>query len=127
MKLFEVLNLNQTIKTVIDNHDIKIDAVLKFKLLGFMKDFEPSVLNFETIRNEKIKEFGEPVKNDNDEIISYELNKDNEESINKFKDALEKLLNTEVEIKIRKLKANDVFDKGLPADYLVGLYPIIEE
>ena len=29
--------------------------------------------------------------------------------------------------RIDKLKASDVFDKGLPAEYLVGLYSIIEE
>ena len=32
-----------------------------------------------------------------------------------------------MEINIQKLKPSDVFDKGLPAEYLVGLYPIIEE
>ena len=38
-----------------------------------------------------------------------------------------KRVNSEVEVNIQKLKAVDVFDKGLPAEYLVGLYSIIEE
>ena len=40
---------------------------------------------------------------------------------------MDKIVDSDVEINIQKLKASDVFDKGLPADYLVGLYPIIEE
>lgn len=127
MKLKEILNLNQIIKLIIDNNNLKIDSLLKFRLLGILKDIEPSVSNFEIIRNENICEFGQPVNDENGNIISYEIPQDNEVSINKFKASLEKLLDNDVQITIHKLKASDVFDKGLPAEYLVGLYSIIEE
>ena len=127
MKLKEILNLNQIIKLIIDNNNLKIDSLLKFRLLGILKDIEPSVSNYETIRNENIREFGQPVNDEKGNIISYEIPQDNEVSINKFKESLEKLLDNDVQITIHKLKASEVFDKGLPADYLVGLYPIIEE
>ena len=127
MKLKEILNLNQVIKLIIDNKELKIDSLLKFRLLGILKDIEPSVSNFEIIRNENIREFGQPVNDENGNIISYEIPQDNEVSINKFKASLEKLLDNDVQITIHKLKASDVFDKGLPAEYLVGLYSIIEE
>ena len=127
MKLKEILNLNQIIKLIIDNNNLKIDSLLKFRLLGILKDIEPSVSNYETIRNENIREFGQPVNDEKGNIISYEIPQDNEVSINKFKESLEKLLDNDVQITIHKLKVSEVFDKGLPADYLVGLYPIIEE
>ena len=127
MKLKEILNLNQVIKLIIDNKELKIDSLLKFRLLGILKDIEPSVSNFEIIRNENIREFGQPVNDENGNIISYEIPQDNEVSINKFKESLEKLLDNDVQISIHKLKASDVFDKGLLAEYLVGLYSIIEE
>ena len=127
MKLKEILNLNQVIKLIIDNKELKIDSLLKFRLLGILKDIEPSVSNFEIIRNENIREFGQPVNDENGNIISYEIPQDNEVSINKFKESLEKLLDNDVQITIHKLKASDVFDKGLSAEYLVGLYSIIEE
>lgn len=127
MKLKEILNLNQIIKLIIDNNNLKIDSLLKFRLLGILKDIEPSVSNYETIRNENIREFGQPVNDEKGNIISYEIPQDNEVSINKFKESLEKLLDNDVQITIHKLKASEVFDKGLSADYLVSLYPIIEE
>lgn len=127
MKLKEILNLNQVIKSIIDNKVLKIDSLLKFRLLGILKDIEHSIVNFETIRNENIREFGQPVNDEKGNIISYEIPQDDEISINKFKESLEELLNTDVQITIHKLKANEVFDKGLPAEYLVGLYSIIEE
>ena len=45
----------------------------------------------------------------------------------KFTNDMNEVINSDVEVNIQKSKATDVFDKGLPADYLVGLYPIIEE
>ena len=65
MKLKEILNLNQVIKLIIDNKELKIDSLLKFRLLGILKDIEPSVSNFEIIRNENIREFGQPVNDEN--------------------------------------------------------------
>lgn len=127
MKLKKILNLNQVIKSIIDNRELKIDSLLKFRLLGIMKDIEPSIVNFETIRNENIREFGQPVNDEKGNIISYEIPQDDEVSVNKFRESLEELLNTDVQITVHKLRVSDVFDKGLPAEYLVGLYSIIEE
>ena len=45
----------------------------------------------------------------------------------KFTNDLNEVINSDVEVNIQKLKPTDVFDKGLPAEYLVGLYSIIEE
>ena len=121
IKLSTVLEVNNIVKAIIDNTDLKIDPLFKFKLLGIMKNLEVPVNNFETIRNEKIKEYG---KESDDGNIA--ISKDDENAIEKFTKDLNTVISSEVEVAIEKLKATDVFDKGVPADYLVGLYPIIE-
>ena len=57
MKVKEVLNYNRIIKAIIDNAD-DVNSLVKFKLLGMLKQFEPIVTNFETIRDEKIVKYG---------------------------------------------------------------------
>ena len=122
IKLSNVLELNNMLKAIIDNTELKIDSLLKFKLLGILKNIEIPVNNFEAVRNEKIIEYGK----ENDEG-NIGISVDDTESMEKFTNDLNEVINSEIEVNIQKLKATDVFDKGLPADYLVGLYPIIEE
>ena len=122
IKLSTVLELNNMLKAIIDNTELKIDSLLKFKLLGILKNIEIPVNNFEAIRNEKIREYGK----ENDEG-NIGISADDKESMEKFTNDLNEVINSEVEVNIQKLKATDVFDKGLPAEYLVGLYSIIEE
>ena len=62
IKLGNVLEINNVLKSIIDNTELKIDALFKFKLLGIMKSFEIPIANFEIIRNEKIKEYGKELK-----------------------------------------------------------------
>ena len=122
IKLSTVLELNNMLKAIIDNTELKIDSLLKFKLLGILKNIEIPVNNFEAVRNEKIREYGK----ENDEG-NIGISADDTESMEKFTNDMNEVINSDVEVNIQKLKAVDVFDKGLPADYLVGLYPIIEE
>ena len=122
IKLSEVLNINNLLKTIIDNNSIKIDPLFKFKLLGIMKNIESDVMNFETIRNEKIREYGKADEEGNIRILT-----EDEESMKKFTDDMNSVVNSDVDVNFSKLKPVDVFDRGLPAEYLVGLYSIIEE
>ena len=122
IKLSNVLDLNNMLKAIIDNTGLKIDSLLKFKLLGILKNIEIPVNNFEAIRNEKIREYGK----ENDEG-NIGISADDTESMEKFTKDMNEVINSDVEVNIQKLKAVDVFDKGLPAEYLVGLYSIIEE
>lgn len=122
LKLSEILNLNQILKNIIDDKNLKMDSLFKFQLLGIMKTFEPYVTNFDIIRNEKIVEYG---KKTDDGKTSIDQN--DKETMEKFMDDISKVVNGEVTINMSKLKAKDVFDKGLTAEYLVGLYSIIEQ
>lgn len=122
LKLSEILNLNQILKNIIDDKKLKMDSLFKFQLLGIMKTFEPYVTNFDIIRNEKVVEYG---KKTDDGKASIDQN--DKEAMEKFMNDISKVVNGEVTINMAKLKAKDVFDKGLTAEYLVGLYPIIEQ
>ena len=122
LKLSEILNLNQILKNIIDDKNLKMDSLFKFQLLGIMKTFEPYVTNFNIIRNEKIVEYG---KKTDDGKASIDQN--DKEAMEKFMNDISKVVNGEVTINMAKLRAKDVFDKGLTAEYLVGLYPIIEQ
>lgn len=122
LQLSEVLNLNQTLKLIIDDTTRKIDPLFKFRLLGIMKSIEGHIANFEIIRNEKINEYGTKAEDG-----SVSIPKDDLESIKKFNNDLMAVINSDVEINVSKLQAGEVFDHGVNAEYLVGLYPIMEE
>ena len=126
IKLGNVLEINNVLKQIIDNSELKIDALFKFRLLGIMKNLEIPIANFEVIRNEKIKEYGKELEDENgNKSIGIDAN--DKDAIAKFSEDINKVIDSEVEVNIEKLKAIDVFDKGFPTEYLVKLYPIIEE
>ena len=57
----------------------------------------------------------------------YSIAENDTEARKKFEKDMNSLINTDVDVFFTKLKPEDVFDKGLPAEFLVALYPIIEE
>ena len=126
IKLGNVLEINNVLKQIIDNSELKIDALFKFRLLGIMKNLEVPIANFNVIRDEKIKEYGKELEDENgNKSIGIDAN--DKDAIAKFSEDINKVIDSEVDVNIEKLKAIDVFDKGLPTEYLVKLYPIIEE
>ena len=126
IKLGNVLEINNVLKQIIDNNELKIDALFKFRLLGIMKNLEVPIANFEVIRNEKIKEYGKELEDENgNKSIGIDAN--DKDAIAKFSEDINKVIDSEVDVNIEKLKATDIFDKGLPTEYLVKLYPIIEK
>lgn len=119
MKLQEIIYANQVLKTVIDNADIEITPKLKFKLLGIMKEFEPIISNFEVIRNELISQYG--TKDDEGHIS---INREDTESMKNFNNAIQPLIEEEVNVNYEKLSQEEVFT--LPSDVLLALYSLIE-
>ena len=126
IKLGNVLEINNVLKSIIDNTELKIDALFKFRLLGIMKNLEVPIANFNVIRDEKIKEYGKELEDENGNT-SIGIDANDKDAITKFSKDINKVIDSEVEVNIEKLKAIDVFDKGLPTEYLVKLYYIIEE
>ena len=86
-----------------------------------MKSAETHVVNFETIRNEKIMEYGKEAEDG-----SIQIPKEDKDAVKQFNDSLMQIINSQVTINIDRLKAADVFNKGVKAEHLIGLYPIME-
>ena len=120
LKLSEIIRINDVLKRVIENRDLKLDSLFKFKLLGIMKSLESNVSNFEMIRNEKIREYGK----ETDKGIG--IDSEDIDAIENFNKSIEPLLNSKVTINIEKIKAEDIFNENLSSEWLVALYPIIE-
>lgn len=121
LELYKVLNANEILKRLIENKDLNINCILKFKLLGIMKELEPVVANFEYVKNEKIKEYG---KETEDGKISIN-EEDDPEAFKKYNKDIQNLVSTTVEI--NTIKASDIIDKGIPVDALVAIYDLITE
>ena len=58
MQLVKIINLNEILKTIIDNIS-EVDIVTKFNFLGVMKKAEPYIQNFESVRSSLIEKYGE--------------------------------------------------------------------
>lgn len=124
MKLNYIITLNTIMENLINNVQ-GITPSLKFKFLGIMRELSPHVNNFETIRNDLVRKYG---KTDEQGMIKVE--KEDTKNFNKFNEEFDKFVSeTDVDIDVNKLKikAADIFDKGVPANYLTLLYDLIEE
>lgn len=121
IKMGNILHLNAALKLIIDDTANKMDVSFKFKLLGIMKSIQPHIDNFNIIRNEKIKEYG----NENEDG-TVEIETSNKEIMNKFNKDMSELLETTVNLDIDKLKAEEVFNQRISSEYLVALYEIME-
>lgn len=136
MKIGEIINYNEIIKTIIN--EININSLAKFRLLGLCKQFESIAGNYEIVRNELIQKYGE---NKNGTFGIFEPVKDNYSNDDEYNTAVEKyntaiaglknelaiILDSETSIKINKIKYSDIINAGIPADYLLAIYDLIEE
>lgn len=122
VKLYEIIRLNQALKLIIDDTENKIDSLFKFRLLGIMKEISSHIENYEIIRAEKIKEFGKETKDGN-----IGIDPKDKKSVDKFSKEIKIIEDSDVELNIKKFKVQDIFNKGVPADVLMLLYPFVEE
>ena len=122
LRLNEIINLYNAIKQLIDNTEIKISTVCKFRLLTNLKSLEIPMSIFEAVRNEKIQEYGTE-KEDG----TCTLSKDDKETYVKFVSEINTLLSQEHNVQLTKIKAEDIIIEGINSDLLMALYPIIEE
>lgn len=138
MTIKEILQYDRTIKAIVDNSK-NVNALIKFKLLGMCKQFEPIIINFQTIRNEKITEYGTEDESggisialpqrdnfESDDEYNNALN-EYEETMAKFNEELDQILDSEADITIKKFKVSDIMESGISSNYLVGIYDLIEE
>lgn len=125
MKLYDIIKITEAIKKIVDEG--KLSPSVKFKLLCIIKQLEPQMKSFEDMRNELIRKYS---TSDNG-IIPPEEGCENYEkkmeeynsAMTKFNNDIEVLLNSDIDIHINKLKADDVFTDEVPAS---TFYPIID-
>ena len=133
----QILDYDASLKSIIDN--VKdVNALVKFKLLGMCKQFEPIVSDFTTIRNEKIMKYGTPTE-DGYAVVPPDKSKFEsdeeyaaaesayEDRFKSFETEMSELLGSEVDVVVTKFKSEDILNAGLPADYLLHIYDLIEE
>lgn len=138
MTVREIRRYNNTIKEIIDNAK-DVNSLVKFKLLGVMKQFENTVVNTENMRIELLAKYGEtedngmisikePNRDDFDKEEDYKKAFDDyEKNYNQFMEEYTAILDSEADITIKKFKSSDIMNMGIPSDYLVALYDLIEE
>lgn len=121
MKLEDLLNYNSLFQTIIDK-GTNVKPTIKFKLLGYIKQFSPYLENFETVRNDLVMKYGEE-----DESGNYKVDPNSTDTWKKFESEFTALVRQEIDVNLPKIKANEIMSSGIPAKYLVGLYDLIEE
>ena len=138
MTVREILRYNNTIKAIIDNAK-DVNSLVKFKLLGVMKQFENTVANTENMRIELLAKYGktddggmvsikEPNRDDFDKEEDYKKAFDDyEKNYNQFMEEYIAILDSDADIEFKKFKSTDIMNMGIPSDYLVALYDLIEE
>ena len=122
MKLKEIDKLNYAIKSLLDDTTVALSAKIKFQLLTIMKQLEPHIENISVVSDEKIREYGTQ-----GEDGQYKINIKDTETFSKFQTDMNELLESEIDIPLKKLKASEVLNINIPSKYLVTLYEIIEE
>lgn len=139
MKTKDVLKYNSAIMKIIDNAT-DIDALGKFRLLGILKQLQPTIENYNNVRDDLIRQHAN-IFGDNSVAGIVEPNRDNFENEedyieafnhfteckNNFDKDIEKLDKSVVNIDIKKLNYQDVMNAGIPSAYLLDIYDLIEE
>lgn len=110
------------LKGIIDNTTYNIDSLCKFKLLGLMKCLQSYVNDFDVIKNELIVKYGKE-KDDG----QFFVDKDDTDTIKKINEELTPVLNNKVTPNVDLFKPEDIFDKGIPSEYMISLYEFIED
>ena len=122
LRLEDALSAHKVLGTIIDNTELKIDVLLKFRLLSLKTYISPIVSNFEIVKNEKIIEYG---KENKDGI--FQILPSDKTAVNKYTKALKETMDSTVTVVTEKIKPGEIFNKGITSDYLEVLLPFIGE
>lgn len=137
MTVNSIITYDRVIKDIIDNS--KLDGLVKFKFLQIAKQFEPIVSDFQKVRDELISKIGsqldngsvgilEPKKDDYDTDAAYQdAVKTYTEQVEEFQKQLTPILNEEVSVDIKKIKADVIMNSGISSEALLVIFDLIEE
>lgn len=120
MTIQHAIEVYYILKGIIDDTRHDIDPLCKFRLLGIIKCLQSHVQHFDVIKNELIMKYGTKDENGN-----YTVNRDDVETMNKINHELTPILNSTVSPDITPLKPEEIFNQGIPSEYLISLYELI--
>lgn len=119
MKLETILRYDRWLRVIIDEKDkFEIDYSFKFKCLTKLKEIEPYTTNFDQLRMELIREYGEQDEDGNIEVKEDTVNHSN------FAREINNLLEQEIDGTVTKFKQSEIFNQGIPSDYIMALYDL---
>jgi len=122
MKLGDLVNSKAALESLLKN---PLNITVGWELKTFVKAINPELTSFEEVNNEKIKEFGEEVKDE--EGKSTGKIKVKEENFEEFAKQVNELLNKELEIKVPQIKIGDIKEVSLTTAELMMLDWLIVE
>lgn len=138
MKVIEALKYNDAIRHMIDNTPV-LDSYVKFKLLGVIKLLEPTVENYNKVREDIILKHStsrddgsigifEPNREDFTDDADYEAaRKDYEAARDAFSQENAHILDSEADITLPKINYREIMNSGLSSADLTAIYDLIEE
>jgi hypothetical protein len=116
MKLKEIIDSIDSIQYFMG---LKLPAITSYKLAVFAKKVNPEVEAFSKIRNEKLKEYGDEVKDEKGDFNgNYNIPKKN---IGKFNEEMNKLLEAEIKMDIPEINIKDFEGLEIEPKYFIEL------
>lgn len=127
MKLYELTNIYEITKGIIENNDSNITSLSKFKLLGIIRNFSGIYMDYDQTRQDLVKKYGEPVLDDEgNKTGNIEIKKDSE-NMDKFVEEMNILRNQNIDVEFTSMTVDELFSLGLSAELYTIFMPIVEE
>lgn len=124
LKMSDLLNATDTLQKLSQK---ELKARLALQIARMLKEAEREIQNFNEIRMNLIKKYGE--KDENGEIITDDNGncKIIPESVTVFSKELNELVEMEIEINANKIKLDDLDNLDFTPGEMVALEPFLEE
>lgn len=112
MKLITLINSVESLNKLSEQ---KLPAQLGFELLKFLKDITTDIDTYHKVRNEKVKEYGRPILdeqgNPTDQVaFSDEGSKELNENGKKFIAEMQEMEEKEVDVRVPEISVKDLKD-----------------
>ncbi len=126
LKVYQVNNIHTRIKNVIENKDVDIKATFKFKLLRLYSEVQNIVKDFEMTKDGLVNKYGTDVLDSEGNITQKRVSPEDKTWADFVKE-INAVADSNVDIDITPITADELFEMGLDTDALADLVPIVEE
>ena len=126
LKVYQVNNIHARIKNVIENKDADIKAMFKFKLLRLYSEIQNIVKDFDMTKDSLVNKYGTDVVDSEGNVTQKRVSPQDktwEDFVKEINDVAE----SNVDVDITPITAEELFEMELDTDALADLVPIVEE